>query len=132
MGKNFTEDQLNETIKVLGNSMNVRINIAGNISLSPKNVLDPRTIGWTFHINTNGKFFARATKLSYTGYEMRYPLNLKWKKSISIYYTRDEEGKSKPVEYEVKVRDWENSGIDTFKEFLDYMKNYLTKLGYDF
>ena len=38
----------------------------------------------------------------------------------------------KIVEYEVKVRDWENSGIDTFEEFLDYMKNYLTKLGYDF
>ena len=132
MGKNFTEAQLNETIKVLGNSMNVRINRAGNISLVPKNVLDPRTICWTFHINANGKFFARATKLSYTGYEMRYPLNLKWKKSISIYYTRDEEGKSKSVEYEVKVRDWENSGIDTFEKFLDYMKNYLTKLGYDF
>ena len=132
MGKNFTEAQLNENIKVLGNSMNVRINRAGNINLKPKNVLDPRTIGWTFHINTNCKFFARATKLSYTGYEMRYPLNLKWKKSISIYYTRDKEGKSKPVEYEVEVRDWENSGIDTFEEFLDYMKNYLTKLGYDF
>ena len=132
MGKNFTEAQLNETIKVLGNSMNVRINRAGNISLVPKNVLDPRTICWTFHINTNGKFFARATKLSYTGYEMRYPLNLKWKKSISIYYIRDEEGNSKPVEYKVKVRDWKNSGIDIFEEFLDYMKNYLTKLGYDF
>ena len=132
MGKNFTEAQLNETIKVLGNSMNVRINRAGNINLTPKNVLDPRTIGWTFHINTNGKFFARATKLSYSGCEMRYPLNLKWKRSTSFYYTRDEEGNSKPLEYEVKVRDWENSGTDTFEEFLDYMKNYLTKLGYDF
>ena len=132
MGKNFTEAQLNENINVLGNSMNVRINRAGNINLKPKNVLDPRTICWTFHINANGKFFARATKLSYTGYEMRYPLNLKWKKSVSIDDRRDEEGNSKPVEYEVKVRDWENSGIDIFDEFLDYMKNYLTKLGYNF
>ena len=57
--------------------MNVRINRAGNINLEPKNVLDPRTISWTFYINTNGKFFARATKLSYTGYEMRYPLKQK-------------------------------------------------------
>ena len=132
MEKHFTEAQLNETIKVLGNSMNVRINRAGNINLEPKNVLDPRTISWTFYINTNGKFFARATKLTHSGCEMRYPINLKWKKSISIYYTRDEEGKSKSVEYEVKVRDWENSGSDTFDEFLDYMKNYLTKLGYKF
>ena len=63
---------------------------------------------------------------------MRYPINLKWKKSTSIYYTLGENGKSKQVEYEVKVRDWENSGTDTFEEFLDYMKNYLTKLGYKF
>ena len=132
MEKNFTEAQLNETIKVLGNSMNVRINRAGNINLEPKNVLDPRTISWTFYINTNGKFFARATKLTHSGCEMRYPINLKWKRSISVYYTLGENGKSKPVEYEVKVRDWENSGTDTFEEFLDYMKNYLTKLGYDF
>ena len=132
MEKHFTEAQLNETIKVLGNSMNVRINRAGNINLEPKNALDPRTISWTFYINTNGKFFARATKLTHSGCEMRYPINLKWKRSISVYYTLGENGKSKPVEYEVKVRDWENSGTDTFEEFLDYMKNYLTKLGYDF
>ena len=132
MEKNFTEAQLNETIKVLGNSMNVRINRAGNINLEPKNVLDPRTISWTFYINTNGKFFARATKLTHSGCEMRYPINLKWKRSTSVYYTLGENGKSRPVEYEVKVRDWENSGTDTFEEFLDYMKNYLTKLGYDF
>ena len=132
MGKNFIEAQLNETINVLGNSMNVRINRAGNINLKPKNVLDPRTISWTFYINTNGKFFARATKLTHSGCEMRYPINLKWKRSTSVYYTLGEIGKSKPVEYEVKVRDWENSGTDTFEEFLDYMKNYLTKLGYKF
>ena len=132
MEKNFTEAQLNETIKVLGNSMDVRINRAGNINLEPKNVLDPRTISWTFYINTNGKFFARATKLTHSGCEMRYPINLKWKRSTSVYYTLGENGKYKAVEYEVKVRDWENSGTDTFEEFLDYMKNYLTKLGYDF
>ena len=132
MEKNFTEAQLNETIKVLGNSMNVRINRAGNINLEPKNALDTRTISWTFYINTNGKFFARATKLTHSGCEMRYPINLKWKRSTSTYYILGENGKSKPVEYEVKVRDWENSGTDTFEEFLDYMKNYLTKLGYDF
>ena len=131
MEKNFTEAQLNETIKVLGNSMDVRINRAGNINLEPKNALDPRTISWTFYINTNGKFFARATKLTHSGCEMRYPLNIKWKKGISTYYTFDK-ANYKIVEYEVKVRDWENSGIDTFEEFLDYMKNYLTKLGYKF
>lgn len=122
MKKNFTEAQLTAAKKVFGSVMNVRFNKSGNINLEPKVADDKNHTHYTLYF-TRGRYIPRVVATSNCTWVSKvYPINIKYKKITITYRICGNER-----HYETKVRDWENSGSDTFEGMLEYMRNYLNK-----
>ena len=137
---NFTDSELLNIIKTLSPRLNVRINKAGNITVSDptENVSNihqvaaafmqnypyrPKEIRgyWTLYKTDNSKFLWR----HHDGNGYCYPLNMRGRKRIGKIYHETYDGKT----FSWCHRSWnmENCMLNSVEDALDYFVKYLKK-----
>ena len=113
-----TDSELLNIVKTLSPRLNVRINKAGNITVS-----DPKEICgyWTLYNVENSQFLWRR----HDGYGYCYPLNMHGRKRIGEIYHETYDGKT----YSWYHRSWDkqNCMFSSVENALDYFVKYLKK-----